>query len=76
MSVSLCMAVGESVFYMSVYVSVYGCCVSECLFVRVFYMSVSLCMDVGESVFYMSVSLCMSVGESVLYVSESVYGCW
>ena len=33
-------------------------------------------MSVGESVFYMSVSLCMSVGESVLSVSESVYVCW
>ena len=27
-------------------------------------------------VFYMSVSLYMAVGESVLYVSECVYGCW
>ena len=27
-------------------------------------------------VVYMSVSLCMSLGESVLYVSESVYVCW
>ena len=33
-------------------------------------------MSVGESVFYMSVSLCMSVGESILSVSESVYVCW
>ena len=32
-------------------------------------MSVSLYMDVGESVFYMPVSLCISVG-------ESVYVCW
>ena len=27
-------------------------------------------------VFYMSVSLYIAVGESVLYVSESVYVCW
>ena len=37
--------------------------------------SVYVCL-VRVCVFYMSVSLCMSVGESVLYVSESVYVCW
>ena len=36
-------------------------------------MSVSLCMDVGESVFYMSVSLCMDVGENVLCVPVRVF---
>ena len=45
-------------------------CQYHCVFVS---MSV-ICVLV--SVFYMSVSLCMSVGESVLYVSESVYVCW
>ena len=33
---------------------------------------VSVYISVGECVFYMSVSLCMAVGESVLYVSECV----